>query len=238
MRKNLLLSPDPFKKRRGVTLIELIFTMVIVGIVFTVIPKIMFALSKSDSFSIRQDAIFNGMSLTKMISDMPWDKNDTDSIAILRDTNKSTILFDCDTTSGYRVGGFRGGRNCEEDLNATAIHVGVVNGDDIFDIDNIGDFNFTQLESNTTLSTNARNYEINVSVDYVSDDSNVFNYNGQTCTISLQNIQKVSNGFTNLKEINATVYYKSGKRPIKQLTQFDYTSANIGLFTLNKRVWQ
>jgi len=237
MRKNLSLSPDPYK-RKGITLIELIFTMVIVAIIFTVVPKIMFALSKSDSFSIRQDAVFNGMSLVKMISDMPWDKNNTDSIAILGDTNTTTSLFDCNTASGYRIGGFKGGRNCEDDLNATAIHVGVVNGDAIFDIDNIGDFNLTQLEANTTLSSNARNYEINVSIDYVSDDSNVFNYNAQTCTVTLQKAYKVLNGFTNLKEINATVYYKSGNRAIKQLTQFYYTSANIGLFTLNKRVWQ
>lgn len=221
--------------RRGLTLIELIFTMVIVAIVFTVIPKIMFALNKSDNFSIRQDAIFNGMSLVKMISDMPWDKNNTDSIAILGDTNSTTSLFDCNTTSGYRIGGFSGGRNCEEDLNATAIHVGVVNGDAIFDIDNIGDFNLTQLEAN---NSEKRNYEINVSVDYVGDDNSVFNYSGQTCTISLQNANPASSGFTNLKEINATVYYKSGKRPIKQLTQFNYVSANIGLFILYKRVWQ
>ena len=237
MRKNLSLSPDPYK-RRGITLIELIFTIVIVAIIFTVVPKIMFALNKSDSFSIRQDAVFNGMSLVKMISDMPWDKNNTDSIAILGETNSTTSLFDCSTTSGYRIGGFKGGRNCEDDLNATAIHVGVVNGDAIFDIDNIGDFNLTQLEANTTLSSNARNYEINVSIDYVSDDSNVFNYNAQTCTVTLQKAYKVLNGFTNLKEINATVYYKSGNRAIKQLTQFYYTSANIGLFTLHKRVWQ
>ena len=229
--------------RRGITLIELIFTMVIVAIVFTVIPKIMFALSKSDSFSIRQDAVFNGMSLVKMVSDMPWDKNNTNSIAILGDTNSTTSLFDCNTTSGYRIGGFKGGRNCEDDLNATAIHVGIVNGDAIFDIDNIGDFNLTQLEANTTFSTNARNYEINVSIDYISDKNgsdgdSVFVYGDQACTVKLQNAHKVSSGFTNLKEINATVYYRSGNRPIKQLTQFYYTSANIGLFTLHKRVWQ
>ena len=209
--------------------------MVIIAIVFTVVPKIMFALNKSDSFSIRQDAMFNGMSLVKMISDMPWDKNNTDSIAILKEANAATTLFDCNATSKYRIGGFRGGRNCEEDLNATAIHVGVVNGDDIFDIDNIGDFNKTQLEAN---DSQVRNYEINVSVDYISDDDNVFKYSGQTCTISLQNSHIVSSGFTNLKEINATVYYKSGKRPTKQLSQFNYVSANIGLFILYKRVWQ
>ena len=235
-RKKLSLSPDPLP-RKGITLIELIFTMAIVAIIFSVIPKIIFALSKSDSFSIRQDAVFNGMSVVKMISDMPWDKNNTDSIAILQDTNITTSLFDCNTTSGYRIGGFKGGRNCEEELNASTIHVGVISGDDIFDIDNIGDFNFTQLESNTTFSTNARNYEINVSVSYLSDDSSVFNYSGQTCSIYLQNAYKTLNGFTNLKEINATVYYKSANRPVRQLTQFYYTSANIGLFTLYKRVW-
>ena len=221
--------------RKGITLIELIFTMVIIAIVFTVIPKIMFALNKSDSFSIRQDAIFNGMSLVKMISDMPWDKNNTDSIAILKDTNTTTTLFDCNVTTKYRIGGFKGGRNCEDDLNATAIHVGLVNGDDIFGIDNIGDFNKTQLEAN---DSQVRNYEINVSVDYISDDDNVFKYSGQTCSISLQKAQKVSSDYTNLKEINATVYYKSGKRPVKQLSQFNYVSANIGLFILYKRVWQ
>jgi len=79
------------QKREGFTLIELIFSMVIIALVFTVIPKIIYAFNKSDTFSVREDALFNGVSLTNMISRLPWDENNTEHNDIL--LTKSTNAF-------------------------------------------------------------------------------------------------------------------------------------------------
>jgi len=50
--------------RRAFNLIELIFTIVIMAGIFAVIPKIVFATAKSESFAMKQEALFTTVSLT------------------------------------------------------------------------------------------------------------------------------------------------------------------------------
>ena len=95
--------------RKALSLIELIFTIVIIALVFTVVPKIVFALNKSDDFSAKQDALFNGMTLMQMITRLHWDENSVTNNLIL-DTNSTQ--FKCDATTKYRKGRFIGSRNC------------------------------------------------------------------------------------------------------------------------------
>jgi len=46
------------KYKKAFTLVELIFSMVIIAIVFTVVPKLMFATTKTMEFSIKEDGMF------------------------------------------------------------------------------------------------------------------------------------------------------------------------------------
>lgn len=100
--------------KKGLSLIELVFTIVIIAVVFTVIPKIVLALSKSDEFTVKQDAVFNGMTMMQMISRLAWDENSTNNNDILQ---TASINFNCSSTTHYRVGGFRGSRNCENNVS-------------------------------------------------------------------------------------------------------------------------
>ena len=214
-------------KRRGMTLVELIFTIVIIAMVFTVIPKIIYAVNKSDSFTIRQDALLNGVSMLHMISNMPWDKNNTDSSDILHVSSSANNIFDCNSTTHYRRGGFIGSRTCEDNLSASAINTVLndANGD------NIGDFN--NADVNIT-AYGAQIYELNITVSY-ADDTNIA-YSGSTALIDL-NKSTNSNNFTNLKHIETKVLYHSKRGETRVLARFNYTSANIGLVTISKRVW-
>ena len=210
--------------RKALSLIELIFTIVIIAIVFTVIPKIILSLNKADSFSIRQDAIFNGISMMKMISNMPWDENNTDSSSIL-ETNSTNSYFDCNGTSPYRVGAFVGSRICQDD-NLTASSIATNSPDIKYSEDNINAFNNKDV--------NASKYGLHVKVKYIKDD---ISYTGQTATITIDKDSPHAET-TNLKyiDINVTYQGKRGKKG-KQLTQFNYTSANIGQMSINKRPW-
>ena len=107
--------------RKGLSLIELIFTIVIIALVFTVIPKVVFALKKSDSFVIRQDAILNSVSLMQMLSKLPWDENNFNTTDILHVSPSGNAIFNCDPISRLRVGGFVGSRNCQNNLPASPI---------------------------------------------------------------------------------------------------------------------
>ncbi len=217
--------------KKGFTLIELIFSMVIIALVFTVIPKIIYAFNKSDTFSIREDALFNGVSLTNMISRLPWDENNTEYNDILL-TKSTNTKFACNSKTGYRIGGFFGSRNCENNLSASLIsNDGESNPAFFNDFD---DFNGTNTSA---IMDGEKLYTLESRVFYVKDD-NIFNYidsNGSV-VINLSKLQPSTHS-TNLKELNLTVYYSGKRGNIRKISNFSYISANIGQIYINKRSW-
>ena len=215
--------------RKALSLIELVFTIMIIAMVFTVIPKIIYAVNRSDSFTIRQDALLNGVSMLHMISNMPWDRNNTDSSDILHVGSSANGDFDCNLTTHYRKGGFVGSRTCEDNLSASTINSILNDGDG----DNIGDFNNTDI--NIT-AYGKQIYELNITVNYADDDSSIFAYNNKKVNIDLNKSTSSSNP-TNLKHIETKVLYHGKRGKVRMLAKFNYTSANIGLVTINKRVW-
>ncbi|MDX1810172.1 MAG: hypothetical protein R3331_11590 [Sulfurospirillaceae bacterium] len=214
----------PRQMRFGLSLIELIFTIVIIGIVFTVIPKIILSLNKSDSFAIRQDALFNGISMMQMISSMPWDENNTNSNDILHVSSSANQIFDCNSTTHYRIGGFIGSRNCEN--NKDASFIADFAGTNYFLANNIDEFNNQDI--------NATYYNLLIGVYYI-DDNITYSANKAQIVQSTLSVPYT----TNLKRIDINITY-NGKRGAqgKQIAQFSYVSANIGLKTLSRRVWR
>ena len=217
--------------KRAFSTIELIFTIVIIAIVFTVIPKIIFSLSKNDSFAIRQDALFNGISLVSHISKLPWDNNNTANDKILR---TQSGRFDCNQSSNfYRIGGFVGSRNCLGndlfDFNASAI----AREDEFYN--DIDDFNGS--ETNTSYNESEL-YGLHTRVSYIDDENIIrYNYDNQSAAISLDaNISTIS---TNIKAIDINITYQ-GKKATKRgksISQFKYHAANIGQTYVRKRMW-
>jgi len=221
--------------RKGISLIELIFTIVIIAVVFTVIPKIVLALSKSDEFAIKQDALFNGMTMTQMISKLSWDENSANSNDILSTTH-GNVQFACNaTTYYYRLGGFRGSRNCIDSngtLSASLIGLDV-NDTVIYNAFNdIDDFNAQPIiDANTS---DGKKYGLHVEVKYISD---TIDYSIPQRAIVVLNKTGVT-PTTNLKLVDVNVTYQ-GKRGTSYtpITQFSYVSTNIGKFFLAKRTW-
>jgi len=212
--------------RKGLSLIELIFTIVIIALVFTVIPKIVFALKKSDSFAIRQDAILNSVSLMQMLSKLPWDQNNSNTTDILHVSPIGNPIFICDPISRLRRGGFVGSRNCQNNLNASGLgsDVGENNETNFNDIDDFNNFDF-----NTSI------YNIHLTINYVND----FPVAAPIITIALST-NGLAAGSTNLKRVNLQTNY-NGVRVRERgnaLMDFNYTSANIGQTFFHKRVWR
>jgi prepilin-type N-terminal cleavage/methylation domain-containing protein len=206
--------------RRGLSLIELIFTIVIIAIVFTVIPKVVLSLNKADSFAIRQDALFNGVSMVSMISKLPWDEANTNSSDIL---HVNSVNFICNTTTFRRVGGFIGSRNCEQNLTASLGSDGEITYDSYNDFDDFINENNISVEP----------YRLETKVVYLNDN---FTRDGTKITFDLSN-ESETNSSTSLKKLDITVYYAGKRGDNRQLTQFSYISSNIGQIILNKRSW-
>jgi len=206
--------------RRGLSLIELIFTIVIIAIIFTVIPKIILSLNKSDKFTIRQDALFNGFSMLQMISKLPWDENNTQNIDIL---HTNSINFKCDYNTTRRIGGFIGSRNCKDNLNASAISSDGVSDYNLFN--DIDDFNGTDI--------NASYYKLHINIKYIPDS---VSYSGQKAIFTLSDTLEPNS--TNIKMVDVNISYQGKRGAIKQISGFNYISSNIGQMILNKRVWK
>ncbi len=138
--------------RHALTLIEMIVTILIIAVVFTVVPKIIFASNKAMALSMKEDALLHAYVLIGSVSKLPWDENTQVAGKIL-----STADHTC---NNYRIGGFLGSRNC---MGAT-LYTSTL-GPDGGDADDIDDYD-GYLEP---ISVGTQNrYNLLVSVTYTS----------------------------------------------------------------------
>jgi prepilin-type N-terminal cleavage/methylation domain-containing protein len=144
--------------RNGLTLIELILSMVIIAVVFTVVPKIIFASNKTLQLSVKEDGMYNAIALIGSISQLPWDEN-----TIQSDGKILIVNNECNLTTGLKVGGFIGSRNCLDNHLTQSTTLGL-EGTDYNDID---DFHNQTNFSET--SSSGKDYDLNSSVEYEAD---------------------------------------------------------------------
>jgi len=216
--------------RKGFTLIEIIFTIVIMAGVFMVIPKILMIASKNESFAMRQDAYLNAISLTKIASSLAWDENSTENLSIL---NTTIDNIPCDNSTHIRIGSFlsANGRTCQDRLFASVL--GSEEGSDYLFFDDIDDFNGTVI--NTT-ENGINRYKISTEVHYLDFIMPIPSSKKLTIDLSSATYTESS---SNIKKLTTTIKY-NGKRAVKRdktIATFHYYSANIGQFTLNRREW-
>ncbi len=212
--------------RNGLTLIELILSMVIIGIVFTVIPRLVMSMNQSSQVMIKEEAMYNAMAQMGMILNLPWDNNNTQNPQILS-VNAGDAAYECNTTSGYRIGGFVGGRNC---IGTAAYNAGAItNEDERNDIDDFHDTNIT-AEKNCSATLKKGLYTIGTTVTYVDDPA-------AAATATLSTNPKASNQYSNTKYILVRVGYGSDSQHKGCITALQYHSFNIGNIQINSRNW-
>ena len=210
--------------RSALTLIELIFTMVIVGLVFTVVPKIVFVTNKSFETVSREDALYNAVSMAGIVASLPWDENNTVYSDVLG-TDSTRPAYFCDATTGfYRVGGFRGGRNCIEDSGAAkASPIG--REDSLYnDLDDYDGY------SVTTATPSGSKYLLSVKVRYLADPP-------PGGVVDFSTLPAVSTS-SNIKEVNVTVTNAAGRVKSPFVSSVYYESVNIGQIGIKRRAWR
>ena len=214
--------------RRALTLIELILSMVIIAIVFTVIPRLIHAMNQTSKTAQQEEAMYNAVALMGAIINLPWDNNNSINDQILQ-VNSGNIAYDCNTTSGYRIGGFVGGRNCIEpagaDYNASTLGL---EGSDINDIDDyVSSFN---VDNNCSRAQAKFLYTLTPTITYVNDPS-------ATGNIDLNLTTQGANLRSNTKHIQVGVGYHSNNKFGGCITALQYDAFNIGQIHINSRSW-
>jgi prepilin-type N-terminal cleavage/methylation domain-containing protein len=201
--------------RRGLTLIELIFTMVIVAVVFTVIPKLIQSFAQSGAVSIKEDALYNAVALAGLMSALPWDEENVDSDAILFTDNVTN--YACSQTTGYRTGGFVGGRNCIQDPANATTPVALGREDGFYN--DFDDYHNEDRNSSVVCGGVSQTvFVFDVNVSYVNET----NYAPQP-----------NSTHAKMAQINVN---KHGTNEC--VTSLFYTAYNIGQIQINKRPWR
>jgi prepilin-type N-terminal cleavage/methylation domain-containing protein len=211
------------KKFRAFTLIEVVVSVIVLGIIVTAIPALLTTTSNSISEGLKQESFTNAFATISLVSTQNWDENST------KDDNYYKVLtvlggdseLDCSQSNG-RIGKIQinngEGRICSSD---TSSHIGVdsatediTKAETLNDIDDFNDYNVSNLDK----------YEINVSVSYVDDSTN---YASNNINFNLSS----SDTSSNIKLIEVNVYDKIGGKVAK----LEYFAPNIGLSSISKR---
>ncbi len=195
-------------------MVELVISIVVIGIAFMSIPLILTETSKSVETSIRQEAVMAG--LTQMVNVMSyrWDERQTDesingSYAKVLDTSSLTELECSDEAEGRRRIGHFVGQERRKCYNTVREATPVVDlGSDGGDMDDIDDISGTGAllsgGAATTLSDDyKKDYNSTITVIYVDDNISNTDFTPTFITGSISTEAKANP--TNIKMIETKI---------------------------------
>ncbi|NEW60099.1 type II secretion system protein [Sulfurovum sp. bin170] len=238
------------KKRRGIAMVELIFALVIMGIVLMSAPMLIQQSIKSGNVALQQEAISAAASQTAIVLSMHWDEHNNSNLAgssPMLDANRAPFDFNVTDAPLGLIG--VSGRKSSKD-GQTFIPSAVFGMDesdnpeynesdftDFDDVDDYHDTNFGLIVFNTEeTSADVGDYvdidinmstEINYAEDRV-DTGETDDLNGTT--INLTN--KINNTeigvISNIKFIRVNLTSDSGIEELEKNITMEAFSCNIG----------
>ncbi len=231
------------KMRNGIAMIELIFAIVVMGIVMMSAPTLVSTATQSGLVAVQQEAIAASASELGMILTRDWDEAGTDEttespilIVSNGDPELDMVLAPDGNSSGRRAGtpttssrkSFSSVSSVERSASSVFVDITDVNDDDIDDFDG-GIITLTGLRY--ALGDLADNtITIGTTVTYISDTPSAGSYNSENLTLNDPFDNNVT-GTSNIKSITAQTTSTNLDTSIR-LQAF---SCNIGTYTLKTR---
>jgi len=237
-------------KRPAIAMIELIFAIVIMGIVMLSAPMLLSTASKSGYVAIQQEAINEAATKVNMIMGYHWDERSSDELyldPILHVTSGSSDLDPSDVNASRRKGtpneSYRSFVRSDgtDNLNASLLSSfgatadGDADEDDIDDFDGsstltlIEDSSSDYVEDNTTIT-------ISTVIAYNSDTLNTGNYNQNSITYNpFTAVTTPATDTTNVKSIIVTLGSSSGLDELNKTIILRAFSCNIGGYKLEEK---
>lgn len=224
--------------RPAIAMIELIFAIVIMGIVMMSAPMLISTASSSAPVVLQQEGINQAVSRITMILTYPWDEGDTNDSCIppvLRVTNGDSELEPITNLSiqfSVRPGvplatNSRKFNSCGADLNASVL--GMDAGDtEKDDIDDFGSTSLTQIENAGGRYIGKGSVNINTSITYGSDSAD---YTTSTITFT----PLAGTATSNIKNIDVTVSTFSSDADLNSSITMHAFSCNIGGIAYERR---
>jgi len=225
--------------RPAIAMIELIFAIVIMGIVMMSAPMLISTAGNSTSVVLQQEGINQAVSRITMILSYPWDEANTNDSCIppaLGVTTNATVIalgpINTTTDPSRRVGvplasNSRKFNSCGADLNASAL------GADSGDLDDIDDFDGTSSPLASIQNAGGRyigkdSATIATTISYGSDTAD---YSGTTITF----VPGTGTATSNIKNIDVTVSTFSSDADLNSSIIMHAFSCNIGGIAYERR---
>ncbi len=232
-----------YKKRMrpAIAMIELIFALVIMGIVLMSAPMLISTASKSSYVATQQEAINEAAAQLNMILSYHWDEQDSnesypDPILIVDST---TPNLNVSGTSGRRKGtpkeSFRAFVREDGKQNIHATSTLGIEGTVINDIDDFANTNVSLVLSGTGKAGNVETTTVNINriVAYLNDDTNNpgGGYNYADIDYAPTALPATS---TNIKAVTVTVTSTSGVSELNKTIRLSAFACNIGGYKLEE----
>ncbi len=226
------------KLRPAIAMIELIFALVIMGIVLMSAPQLISIATKSGYATIQQEAINEAASQVNILMGYYWDE------AVADETFPPPVLhvsagnsdLDENGTSGLRKGTPRLSQRSfirydGQELSATLPSLLGDDSNDSDDIDDfIGDTNLTLVEVSSADYVEHETINIDTNISYIEDDPAGGNYapNGSNIIVFSPDFSSTPGGTTNIKGITVTLTSSAGMDELNKTIVFHAFSCNIG----------
>ena len=220
--------------RPAIAMIELIFSLVIMGIVLMSAPMLIHQAAKSGYVAKQQEGISEVASRISMIMGYDWDENNTVS------SSAENVIMTTDSTVSdlnkiilRRIGTPKESKRAfigdmGNPYTATAPALFTVEGD-YNDMDDFNNDTINLLEvqsSDVDMIEKTTDITIDTSVDYISDIPSTGAYNSDTLSFDLNLASSLTS--THIKRITATLTSDSGVDELNKTIILHAFSCNIG----------
>ena len=231
--------------RQAIAMIELIFAIVIMGIVMMSAPQLISTATKSGYVAIQQEAISQASSRVNMIMGYPWDEANVDDstynvllqtsspVSNLNESNRTVGLI---TLEGYRAGTpMQSLRNFKAPITPR-LAASLTNEGNEDDMDDFGGSLGLKLKGTGTGSDYIEeNATITTTISYLIDDTSEAGYNHNSITFD-PDFDNPSTPSRNIKGITVILTSDSASpNELNKTITFRAFSCNIGGYELERR---
>ena len=230
------------KLRPAIAMIELIFAIVIMGIVLMSAPQLISTAANSGYVTIQQESINEASSQVNMLLGYYWDESLTDETFAPSVLNVSAGNADLDqnTTTGLRKGtpsfsqrSFIRYDNSEASAS-TSLGSDSNDSDDLDDF--VGDTNLAAVSVSSTDYIETDTIKINTAVTYMPDSPTGGSYLPNGSNFITFNFSSTDAGSsTNIKRITVTLSNPTGPSELNKSIVLNAFSCNIGSTELEEK---
>jgi competence protein ComGF len=221
------------KKSKAFSILELIVSIVVLGIIVTTIPLFLQTLISSSKVTNKEEVFFSQFTLLSLINTKYFDENNTIGDNFYKDLNTSTnadeelIIYD----NGAENSAGRYNRKGKYAINNNNFREGSLDIVSVIGLDSEEEKNdtttwddiddFDGYEENISVGVTSSGYSMKVSVVYLEDNAS---YNDENITMHIDKVKNLEiDGRTNIKLIKIETNFSDGSRIV-----LEYPTCNIG----------